>query len=94
MAEPRDPRDVPDVRYADPWGDRFEPTLDTDGDGLPDTTITDDGVDLVITTDLDDDGLADQIVRIGPDGIPRRGEPPHRGGSGVLAALFDVLDPP
>jgi hypothetical protein len=45
--------------------------FDTDGDGLADTVVTDDGVDLVLLTDLDRDGLADQILRIGPDGITR-----------------------
>jgi len=45
--------------------------LDTDGDGHADTSVFDDGADLVLATDLDGDGLADQILRIGPDGVVR-----------------------
>lgn len=51
-------------------------TLDTDGDGLLDTAVTDDGVDLVVLTDLDADGLADQVIRIGPDGVAHLAEAP------------------
>jgi hypothetical protein len=42
--------------------------VDTDGDGRPDTLLTDDGVDLLVYSDLDGDGLADRLLRIGPDG--------------------------
>lgn len=45
--------------------------VDTDADGRPDTIVTDDGFDLVLHTDLDGDGLADQVLRIGPDGVAR-----------------------
>jgi hypothetical protein len=41
---------------------------DTDGDGHPDTLLTADGPDLLVLTDLDGDGLADRVLRIGPDG--------------------------
>jgi hypothetical protein len=44
---------------------------DTDLDGRPDTTVTSDGEDLVLATDLDGDGFADQILRIGADGVVR-----------------------
>ena len=48
------------------------PAVDTDGDGLRDTLLTTelaaDGVDLLVHTDLDADGLADRVFRIGPDG--------------------------
>ncbi len=48
------------------------PAVDTDGDGLPDTLLTTelaaDGADLLVHTDLDADGLADRVLRIGPDG--------------------------
>jgi hypothetical protein len=48
------------------------PAVDTDGDGLPDTVLTTelaaDGADLLVHTDLDADGLADRVFRIGPDG--------------------------
>ena len=53
------PLDVPlDVRAG----------ADTDGDGRADTLLTDDGDDLLVLTDLDADGLADRVLRIGPDG--------------------------
>ena len=42
--------------------------LDTDADGRADTVVTSDGADLVLHTDLDGDGLADQVLHIGPDG--------------------------
>ncbi|WP_214367940.1 DUF6802 family protein [Pseudonocardia sp. H11422] len=41
---------------------------DTDGDGDPDTLVLTEDADLVLHTDLDGDGLADQVLRIGPDG--------------------------
>jgi hypothetical protein len=45
--------------------------VDTDGDGVPDTVLTADGVDLLVQTDLDTDGLVDRVLRIGPDGAVR-----------------------
>jgi hypothetical protein len=45
--------------------------VDTDGDGVPDTVLTADGVDLLVQTDLDVDGLLDRALRIGPDGVVR-----------------------
>lgn len=42
--------------------------VDTDADGRADTVVTGDDVDLVLSTDLDGDGLADQVLHIGPDG--------------------------
>jgi hypothetical protein len=52
-----------DLHAADvTWG------TDTDADGRPDTLLTTDGVDLLVLTDLDGDGLADRVLRIGPDG--------------------------
>ena len=42
--------------------------LDTDADGRPDTLVTSDGADLVLHTDLDADGLADQVLHVGPEG--------------------------
>ena len=56
-----EPRDVPDM-YAAPF------ILDTDGDGRLDTSLVDDGVDLVFGTDLDADGVVDQLLLLGPDG--------------------------
>ncbi|MHA6797207.1 DUF6802 family protein [Pseudonocardia bannensis] len=41
---------------------------DTDGDGDPDTLVLTEDDDLVLHTDLDGDGLADQVLRIGSDG--------------------------
>lgn len=43
--------------------------LDTDGDGRLDTSLVDDGIDLIFGTDLDADGIVDQILRFGPDGV-------------------------
>jgi hypothetical protein len=56
-----EPRDVPDFEAA-PF------VLDTDGDGRLDTSLVDDGFDLVFGTDLDADGVVDQLLRLGPDG--------------------------
>ena len=57
-----EPREVPDLESA-PFA------FDTDGDGRLDTSLVDDGVDLVFGTDLDADGIVDQILRLGPDGV-------------------------
>jgi hypothetical protein len=56
-----DPRDVPDL-------DTTPLVLDTDGDGRLDTSLLDDGVDLILGTDLDADGVVDQLLQLGPDG--------------------------
>ncbi len=56
-----EPCDVPDFEAA-PF------VLDTDGDGRRDTSLVDDGVDLVFGTDLDADGVVDQLLLLGPDG--------------------------
>jgi hypothetical protein len=42
--------------------------VDTDHDGLPDTVVLSDPVDLLLAVDVDRDQLADLVVRIGPDG--------------------------
>lgn len=81
MDELRHPGQVPD----DPVFD-----LDTDGDGVLDTTMACDGVDLVVLTDLDGDRFADQVLRIGPDGVVREAgpEPPAAPGSGIVDGLL------
>ena len=56
-----DPRDVPDL-------DTAPLVLDTDGDGRLDTSLLDDGVDLILGTDLNADGIVDQLLQLGPDG--------------------------
>ncbi|MBN9098918.1 MULTISPECIES: hypothetical protein [unclassified Pseudonocardia] len=64
MRDPRRPGDVPvglDVTGG----------FDTDGDGRPDTVLGEDHGDLVLSSDLDGDGLADQVLRVGPDGVVR-----------------------
>lgn len=43
--------------------------LDSDADGHPDSIFTEDGDDLLLHTDLDADGLADQTLRLRPDGV-------------------------
>jgi hypothetical protein len=72
VAEPRHPGSIPDDEPA-----RIDVTagLDTDGDGRADTTVADDGFDLVLSTDLDGDGLADQVLRIGSDAAIRESSP-------------------
>jgi hypothetical protein len=59
-----DPRDVPDLATA-------PLVLDTDGDGRLDTSLVDDGVDLILGTDLNADGVIDQLLQLGPDGVIR-----------------------
>ena len=58
---PRDPEIEPVTRVGIGPAD-----LDTDGDGVPDTVAVVEGSDLVLHTDLDDDGLADRALRLGP----------------------------
>jgi hypothetical protein len=60
---------VPDE--PDPWRPAVAGGLDTDGDGEADTTVVDDGADLLVATDLDGDGFADQVLRMVPDGTVR-----------------------
>ena len=76
----RHPAAVPDEDRAAPDGAGFGRAAvdgvpadlrggaDTDGDGHPDTLLTADGPDLLVLSDLDGDGLADRVLRIGPDG--------------------------
>ena len=59
-----EPHDVPDLESV-------PLVLDTDGDGRLDISLVDDGVDLIFGTDLDADGIVDQILRLGPDGLIR-----------------------
>jgi hypothetical protein len=72
VAEPRHPGSIPD---DEPAGIDVTSGLDTDGDGRGDTTVVDDGFDLVLSTDLDGDGLADQVLRIGTDALVRESSP-------------------
>jgi hypothetical protein len=46
------------------------PVLDTDGDGTPDTSVVVEGAELVLRTDVDGDGLADVVLRLGPETTP------------------------
>jgi hypothetical protein len=89
VAELRRPRDVPDLLTDAGPAPAFTPTLDTDADGVPDTALTDDGVDLVVSTDLDGDGTADQVLRIGPDGVVHRVADPVQVLFGDLGASPD-----
>ena len=97
MHEPRHPGQVPDEPTPEALlGTGLDGTvldgtgldIDTDGDGRPDTAVTGDGVDLVLLTDLDGDSLADQVLRIGPDGVVRQAGPAAGPGSGVLDGLL------
>jgi hypothetical protein len=73
MGEPRHPGQVSEDPVLD---------IDTDGNGVPDTAVACDGVDLVVLTDLDGDRFADQVLRIGSDGIVRDAGPEHPAGPG------------
>lgn len=64
----RRPGMIADDAVEDGGVDELHQGVDTDGDGRPDTVLTDDGADLVVLTDLDGDGFADRTLRIGPDG--------------------------
>jgi hypothetical protein len=57
------------------------PTVDSDADGVTDTTVAAVSDELVLATDLDHDGQADAVTRIGPGGVvtARSGEPEHAG---------------
>ena len=69
--------------------------VDTDGDGHADTSVLDDGPDLLLLTDLDGDGRADQLMRIGLDGIGRVVEfyPAHGVGASTGRSVFgSVVD--
>jgi hypothetical protein len=45
------------------------PTVDSDLDGTADTTVAEVSDELVLATDLDHDGQADAVTRIGPDAV-------------------------
>jgi hypothetical protein len=66
----RHPGAVPDDVLADVPGDPVDVGrgVDTDGDGRADTVLWTDDADLLVASDLDADGLADRVLRIGPNG--------------------------
>jgi hypothetical protein len=45
------------------------PSVDSDADGVPDTAVAEVADQLVLATDLDHDGRADAVTRIGPDAV-------------------------
>jgi hypothetical protein len=71
--------------------------LDTDVDGQPDTVLTVDGADLLVASDLDGDGLADRVLRIGPDGsvhtddLPEPAAGPVHGSAPAAHSLWTGL---
>jgi hypothetical protein len=71
------PGEVPDG--ADGLGAVVDGGLDTDRDGRADTALTADGDDLLVLSDLDGDGLADRVLRIGPDAEVHAVGPTHPG---------------
>jgi hypothetical protein len=97
MPRPRHPALVPDDDPVDAVGGpalsagRFDVSsgIDTDGDSRADTVATSDGVDLVLLTDLDGDGFADRILRIGPDAVVREQAPSPA--AGAASAVADGL---
>ncbi|WP_018330518.1 DUF6802 family protein [Actinomycetospora chiangmaiensis] len=68
------------------------PTVDSDADGLADTTLASWGDGLVLATDLDHDGHADVVTHVGPAGIVtgRHGE----GGVEVAERAWGAPPPP
>lgn len=62
MAAEHSPASVPDEPLDIRSG------LDTDGDARPDTLLTTSGGEMLIHTDLDGDGFADQVLGIAVDG--------------------------
>ncbi len=78
MAEPQHPGGVPDEFFEIGTG------FDTDGNGIPDTAVTEDGIDLVVAIDFDGDGFADQVLRIGPDAVVREVGSEKSGSDGLL----------
>lgn len=69
----RDPAAVDDLDVPDAHtlpGLPVATGADTDADGRPDTLALLDGPDLLLHTDLDGDGLVDQVLRLGPDAFP------------------------
>ena len=82
----RHPGSVPDDVAADPDVPDHPMDVgrgvDTDGDGRADTVLWADGADLLVASDLDGDGFADRLRRIGPDGAVHADDPAayHPGG--------------
>jgi len=56
-------------------GTEVHPGTDTDADGRADTVLTEHDDTLLVHTDLDGDGLADQVVAVGADGHARVAAP-------------------
>ncbi|HEY2195360.1 MAG TPA: DUF6802 family protein [Actinomycetospora sp.] len=67
------------------------PTVDSDADGVTDTTVAEVSDELVLATDLDHDGRADAVTRIGPDAVvtARAGEAEEQ-----LEPPWDAPPPP
>jgi hypothetical protein len=89
----RDPGAVPDDVLAE--HPDVGHGVDTDGDGRPDTVLWSDDADLLVATDLDADGLADRVLRIGPDGSVHHAGVPDADGPvpGGAHAAWMWLDP-
>ncbi|WP_068274650.1 DUF6802 family protein [Aldersonia kunmingensis] len=49
--------------------DLQHPTIDLDGDGVLDTATLSDGDSLLVVTDTDLDGLADELTAVDDDGV-------------------------
>lgn len=88
MSEQRIPAEVPDdhIGAEVPGAVDVRVGVDTDGDTRPDTVLTGCGGELLIHTDLDGDGFADQVLGIGIDGTVRTP------GSGPVDRLLGPVD--
>jgi hypothetical protein len=68
--------------------------VDTDGDGRADTAVTERDGELLLHTDLDGDGLADQVLGIAADATVHALPPPAGPGATdeVLTGLLGGVD--
>lgn len=85
---PRVPAAVADPPDAGCTGPDVSAGVDSDRDGHPDTVFAEDGDDLLVHTDLDGDGRADQTVRIRGDATSDTEAPPC---AGPPPTLLDLL---
>jgi hypothetical protein len=64
---------------------------DTDGDGMSDTLLADDGAELLVHVDLDGDGFADRLLRIDADATVTTGPEPVVDGNAPAVPSWSAL---